>query len=100
MDNLIGYYLNIGTIYVLVGFAMTLILYYAYKKDFFGNFWTVLIIAVIGSFLGAIIEYIFHDLIVLMTKISGSINIFPPIVISWLVIYIYHKVSSRNDRDE
>lgn len=90
---MLGYYFNIGMIYLLTGFGCALILYYVYNKNFIGNFWTVLLVAIIGSYLGAIIEYFFKDMIEKLTHISGSVNIFPPLFVSWLVIYIYHKVS-------
>jgi uncharacterized membrane protein YeaQ/YmgE (transglycosylase-associated protein family) len=53
---------------------------------------------VIGSFLGAVIEYFFGDIIMALTKVSGHINIFPALITACIVISIYHKVSSKRDR--
>ena len=90
-----SYYFNIALIYIIIGFGTALILYYVYNKAFIGNFWGVLIVSIIGSFLGAIIEYYFGNIIEKLTKINGVINIFPPLIVSIIVIYIYHIVSEK-----
>lgn len=92
---MVSYYFTIGLTYILIGFGCALILYYAFNKAFIGNFWGVLIVAIIGSFTGAIIEYYFENIIKALTQINGVVNIFPPLVISIILIYIYHKVSEK-----
>lgn len=96
---MLDYYLvNTALVYIIIGFACTLVLYYSYKKDFVGNFWMVLVLGIIGSFLGAVINYLFGEIIIALTKVSGHINIFPALMTACIVISIYHKVSSRRDR--
>lgn len=96
---MLDYYLaNTALVYIIIGFACTLVLYFAYKRDFVGNFWLVLVIGIIGSFLGAVIEYFFGNIIQELTKVSGHINIFPAIITAGIVIHIYHKVSSKRDK--
>ena len=96
---MLDYYLaNTALVYIIIGFACTLVLYFSYKRDFVGNFWMVLILGIIGSFLGAVIDYFFGDIILALTKVSGHINIFPALITACIVISIYHKVSSRRDR--
>ena len=90
-----SYYFNICLIYIIIGFGTALILYYVYNKAFIGNFLGVLIVSIIGSFLGAIIEYYFGNIIEALTKVNGVVNIFPPLMVSIAVIYIYHKVSEK-----
>ncbi|MCL2706440.1 MAG: hypothetical protein FWE72_09570 [Spirochaetaceae bacterium] len=90
-----SYYFNIGLIYILIGFGTALILYYVYNKAFIGNFLGVLVVSIIGSFLGAIIEYYFGNIIEALTKVNGVVNIFPSLIVSILIIYIYHKVSEK-----
>ena len=78
---MLDYYLvNTALVYLIVGVSCTLVLYYAYRRDFTGNLWTVMIMAIVGSYLGAVIEYLFGDIITAMTQIAGHINIFPPII--------------------
>ena len=96
---MLDYYLaNTALVYIIIGFACTLVLYFGYKRDFVGNFWLVLILGIIGSFLGAVVEYFFGYLIMSLTKISGHINIFPALITACIVITVYHKVSSRRNR--
>ena len=89
------YFVNTALVYIIIGFACTLVLYFGYKRDFVGNFWLVLVLGIIGSFLGAVIEYFFGDIIMTLTKVSGHINIFPALITASIVITIYHKVSSK-----
>ncbi|GEM_PF-583304 len=97
---MLDYYLiNTAIVYLFVGVACTLVLYFAYKRDFTGNIWTVMIMAVVGSYLGAVIEYLFRDVITALTQVAGHINIFPPLIVACIVIHIYHKVSSKKNRD-
>ena len=98
-EAVLDYYLaNTALVYLIIGFGCTLVLYFSYKRDFVGNFWLVLVLGVIGSFLGAVIEYFFGDIIMALTKVSGHINIFPALITACIVISIYHKVSSKRDR--
>ena len=92
------YFVNTALVYLIIGFACTLVLYFGYKRDFVGNFWLVLVLGIIGSFLGAVIEYFFGNIIMALTKVSGHINIFPALITASIVITIYHKVSSKRDR--
>ena len=98
-DAVLDYYLaNTALVYIIIGFGCTLALYFGYKRDFVGNFWMVLLLGIIGSFLGAVIDYFFSDIIIALTKVSGHINIFPALITACIVISIYHKVSSKRDR--
>ena len=90
-----SYYFNIALIYIIIGFGAALILYYVYNKAFIGNFWGVLIVSIIGSFLGAIIEFYFGNILEVLSRVQGVVNIFPSLTISVIVIYIYHKVSEK-----
>lgn len=92
---MVSYYFTIGLTYILIGFGCALIFYYVFNKVFIGNFWGVLIVATIGSFMGAIIEFYFENIINALTRINGVVNIFPPLLISIILIYIYHKVSEK-----
>ena len=93
---MLDYYLaNTALVYLIIGFGCTLVLYFSYKREFVGNFWLVLIIGIIGSFIGAILEYFFRDVIKALTHVNGHINIFPAMITACIVISIYHKGSSN-----
>lgn len=90
-----SYYFNIGLIYFIIGFAIALIFCFIFKRDVLGHFWGALIIALVGSFLGGVIEFIFAPVIEYLSNINNSVNIFPPIIASIFLLWIFSKVSDR-----
>lgn len=91
-----NYYFNIGLIYFLIGFALALFFVFILKKEMLGRFWGALLVAVVGSFLGGIIEYFFSDVIEKLSNLMNSVNIFPPIIVALILLWLFSKVS-RND---
>lgn len=87
------YYLNIGLTYLIIGFAVAILFYYGFRKHFLGNFWGALIVGLVGSFLGGIIDYFFGDIINALANLNNSVNIFPPIITAFIVIWIFSKIS-------
>ncbi len=92
------YYFNIGLAYLIIGFGVALLFFYLFKKDFIGKFWGALIVALIGSFFGGLIDYFFEDIIEALANINNSINIFPPLISSFIVMWIFSKISERNKK--
>ncbi len=90
-----SFYFNIGLIYLLVGFAVALISYFAFKKMVLGNFLGALVIALIGSYLGGVLEFVFKDLIIFLSNLNNSVNIFPPLFTSIILMWIFTKVSEK-----
>jgi len=91
-----NYYFNIGLIYFLIGFALALFFVFILKKRMFGNFWGALLVGVIGSFLGGIAEYLFQDVIAVLSNLLNAVNIFPPVITALLLLWIFSKVSRNN----
>ncbi|HUX51568.1 MAG TPA: hypothetical protein VMW73_12270 [Spirochaetia bacterium] len=91
------YYLNIGLTYIVIGLAVAILFYYAFRKHFLGNFWGALIVALVGSFLGGIIDYFFGDIIKMLANLNNSVNIFPPIITSFIIVWIFSKLSDFRD---
>jgi uncharacterized membrane protein YeaQ/YmgE (transglycosylase-associated protein family) len=91
-----GYYFNIGIIYFLVGLSAAFIYHFILKRRTLGKFWGALIIGILGSFLGAILDYLLHDVIEFFSNISGSINIFPPLIVSFFVLWLFWTFTSRD----
>ena len=91
-----NYYFNIGLIYFLIGFALALFFVFILKKKMFGNFWGALLVGVIGSFLGGIGEYLFQDVIAVLSNLLNAVNIFPPVIMALLLLWIFSKVSRNN----
>lgn len=91
------YYLTIGLTYLVIGFGVTLFYYFLLKKKFLGHFWGALIVALIGSFLGGVIDFFFADVIQTLANLNDSVNIFPPLLTSLLIIWIFSQISDNRD---
>ena len=92
-----NYYFNIGLIYLIVGFTVALFFYFVLKKPILGKFWGTLIVALVGSYLGGIIEFFFSDFIEKLSNINNSVNIFPPIITSFVIIWLFSLVSGKSE---
>ena len=93
-------YLQIGLIYFIIGIGVALISYFILKKRTFGKFVGTLIIALIGSYLGGVFEFYFQDIIHYLTNLNNAVNVFPPIITSIVLLWIYTKIfSHRIDED-
>ncbi len=90
-----NYYFNIGLTYFLIGFAVALFFYFILKKPIFGKFWGTLVIALVGAYLGGIIEHFFSDIIEQLTNLNNSVNIFPPIITAFVIIWLFSLVSDK-----
>ena len=90
-----SFYFNIGLIYLLIGFAVALLSYFAFKKMVLGNFIGALIVALIGSYLGGVLEFLLKDVINFLTNLNNSVNIFPPLISSIILMWIFTKVSEK-----
>lgn len=93
---MVSYYFNIGLIYFIIGFGSAIMCYYIFKKDVIGHFIGALIVGLVGSFLGGVIEFYFADIIALLTNLNNSVNIFPPLITAGLLLWIFVKVSDRS----
>ncbi len=91
------FYLTIGLTYLVIGFAMTILFFYILRKPFIGRFWGALIVALVGSFLGGIINYFFEDIIHILANLNNSVNVFPPLIASYILIRIYSRISETRD---
>ena len=92
------YYLTIALTYLVIGFGISLLFYYGFRKRFLGNFWGALTVALIGSFLGGAIDFFFEDIIHALANLNDSVNIFPPLITSFIVIWVFSRISdTRGD---
>jgi len=92
-----SYYFNIGLIYFLIGFGVALIFYFLVRKQVLGRFWGALIVALVGSYLGGFFGNLLSGVIETLANLYNSVNIFPPIITSFLVVWIFSKVSEKRD---
>ena len=90
-----SFYFNIGLIYLILGFAVALVSYFLFKKKVPGKFPGALVVALIGSYLGGVLEFVLKDIIDFLTNLNDSVNIFPPLITSIILMWLYTKVSER-----
>ena len=90
-----SFYFNIGLIYLIVGFSVALVSYFIFKKKVPGKFIGALVVALIGSYLGGVLEFVLKDIISFLTNLNDSVNIFPPLITSIILMWIYTKVSDK-----
>ncbi|MFO7850316.1 MAG: hypothetical protein R6V67_10180 [Spirochaetia bacterium] len=97
---MVDYYFNIGLIYFIIGFAAALISYFIFQKDVIGHFLGALIVGLIGSFLGGALEHYFDDIIQMLTNLNDSVNIFPPLITSGILLWLFVKASDKYHEDD
>ncbi len=90
-----SFYFNIGLIYLIVGFAVALVSYFLFKKMVLGKFLGALVVALIGSYLGGVLEFVLKDIIYFLSNLNDSVNIFPPLITSIILMWIFTKVSDK-----
>lgn len=90
-----SYYFNIGLIYLIVGFATSLIFFFLLGySSLFGRFLWALLIGVVGSFAGGLLGTLLSGVIERLTNIA-HVNIFPPLITSFLILWIFTKANER-----
>lgn len=87
------YYFNVGLTYVTIGFACAIIFFFIFKKPLLGRFWGALVVGLIGSFLGGLIDQLSSGVISYLADFN-SVNVFAASITSMLLIWILSKVSS------
>lgn len=90
-------YLAIGLSYIVTGFVVALLFVYVFRRRFSGNFWAAAVVAVSGAFIGGMIDFVFDDVIAILTSINGVFNIFPPVIAASILLTIFAGLSERND---
>lgn len=88
------YYLNVGLTYCTIGFASAFFVYFVLRKTTLGNFWGALAVGFVGSFLGGILNYVFGDVIERLSDFN-SVNVFAALFVSLVLVWLLHRVSSR-----
>ena len=56
-----------------------------------------LIVGLVGSFLGGFFGNVLAKVIETLANLYNSVNIFPPIITAFIVLWIYSKVSDRKE---
>jgi uncharacterized membrane protein YeaQ/YmgE (transglycosylase-associated protein family) len=86
-------YLNVGLIYIAMGLACALYFAFVLKRPLLGRLWGAIIVGVIGSFLGGVVDQLFARLIARLTDFQ-SVNLVAAFLGAMLLIWTLSKVSA------
>jgi uncharacterized membrane protein YeaQ/YmgE (transglycosylase-associated protein family) len=87
------YYFNVGLTYVAIGLACAVFYVFILRKPVLGRFWGALIVGLVGSFLGGLIDQLFANVIKFLADFN-SVNVFASVITALVLIIIFSKVSS------
>jgi membrane protein YqaA with SNARE-associated domain len=90
-------YLAVSLSYLVTGFIVAIVFVYIFRRRFMGHFWAAALVAVIGAFIGGVVEYLLADLIRMLSSINGVFNVFPPIIAASVFLTIFAHLSEHKD---
>ncbi len=90
-------FLAVSLSYIVTGFLVALFFVYVFRRRFTGHFWAAAVVAVIGAFLGGLVEYLFSDVIRTLASINGVFNIFPPVIAASIFLTVFSRLSEKGD---
>jgi uncharacterized membrane protein YeaQ/YmgE (transglycosylase-associated protein family) len=87
------YYFTVGLTYVVIGLACAIYYVFILRKPVLGRFWGALIVGLVGSFLGGLIDQLFAGVIARLADFN-SVNVFASLFTAIVLISIFSRVSS------
>lgn len=89
------YWFTVGLTYVVIGLACAIFFVFILRKPVLGRFWGALVVGLVGSFLGGLIDqWQWLKQIIAYLSDFNSVNIFASLITSLVLILIFSKVSS------
>jgi hypothetical protein len=85
-------FFNIGLTYVTIGIGCAVFFFFVVKKPLLGKFWGAIIVGLVGSFLGGLVDKLFADVIHYLADFN-SVNVFAALSASLLMIWLLSKAS-------
>jgi uncharacterized membrane protein YeaQ/YmgE (transglycosylase-associated protein family) len=86
------YYFKVGLTYVTIGVVSAVFFFFIVKKPVLGKLWGAVIVGLVGSFLGGLIDQIFAKTIQYLSDVN-SVNVFAALATSLLMIWLLSKAS-------
>ena len=92
-------FLSLGLSYIFIGIILAFF-YILLTKQSFQHFWLIAAVSILGTFLGGFVEFIFQDFIHQLTRISGILNIFPPLISAAILLSLLNSLYKKKDKYE
>mgnify|MGYP006291437791 CR=1 FL=1 len=93
------YYLSIALTYIVIAFAVAMLFVFLFRRRILGHFWGALVVALVGAFIGGVVDYLFHDVIEALRNLNGAVNVFPPLIAAVLLLTLFAHFSERSDEE-
>ena len=86
------FYFNVGLTYVTIGVAAAVFYFFILKKPMLGKFWGALVVGLIGSFVGGLVDQLCQNIIKYLSDFN-SVNVFAALGTSLFMIWLLSKAS-------
>ncbi len=86
------FYFNVGLTYVTIGVACAVFFYFVIRKPVLGKFWGAIIVGLIGSFLGGLVDQLFASVIRQLSDFN-TVNVFAAVGTAFFMIWLLSKAS-------
>ena len=87
--------LSIGLSYAVIGLVLAAIYRFVLRRRFIGDFPLAVVVAIVASFAGGLLEFLLKDVIEALSSINGMLNIFPPLAIAAMALSAFAAASER-----
>jgi len=78
----------------VVGMGAGIFYYFILKKQLLGRFLGALVVGLVGSFLGGVINYFFKDILANLSDVN-DVNLFAALITALILLGIFSKVSTN-----
>lgn len=89
-------FLFILSTYLMISVILSLIFYGSGQVKASGNYWALFFTAFIGAVLGGVIYLLGKDFFLFFTDLNHFVNIYPPLIASYIAAKIFLKVFKGN----
>jgi uncharacterized membrane protein YeaQ/YmgE (transglycosylase-associated protein family) len=86
------HYFNVGLTYFTIGVGAAVFFFFILKKPMLGKFWGALIVGLVGSFVGGLIDQLFQNVIKYLADFN-EVNVFAALGTALFMIWLLSKAS-------
>jgi hypothetical protein len=86
------FYFNVGLTYLTIGVASAVFFFFILKKPILGKFWGALVVGLVGSFVGGLLNQLLTGVIKYLSDFN-TVNVFAALGTSLFMIWLLSKAS-------